>query len=149
MSPLLISISIISHIQANNNDNPVNILDNITSKVLQQFESTHNGMSEISSMINDGQVPSLINKKDTLEGIKQISHAIQKILQEKFISVSPDTTLFLIHYNRAIMLHILDATSKNFKNLPKFYPDKYPPFLLNTINTVTRSVQQKIYEHIT
>lgn len=142
MSPLLISIFIISHIHPNNNDKPVDILDNITDQALKQLEIIHNNLSEMSAMINDNQVPDIVGKKkkETLQEIREINYSIQKFLKTKYFSVSPslDSTLFLIHQARAFMLHISEVINKNFRDISKFDTLRYS-FL---VNTITRSIRK-------
>ncbi len=151
---LFISFFIISHIHPKNNDSPVNVLDNFTGQALKQSEVIHNSLSEMSAMINDNQVPSIVGKKrkKTLHEIKEINQFIQGLLQTKSFSVSPTpaTTLFLIQCNRALMVHILDALSENFKD---FSLENF----LALASTVTRSpkkvssnipVEQQLYQEL-
>lgn len=86
----------------------------------QILDEIYNVVSSLSMMINDGQIKTVINKKDVTSRLMEISLLIHNVQQDVKIVADPITAYTLLEINTELIEHLLKAIAHDLRTLPEF-----------------------------
>ncbi len=116
MTTILFSIP---HTYANTTE-PVNVLDDTIHLAQKQLGTVRQKLSELSSMINNGQINTLKNKNDAINNIKNNIKMVDGVLREKFVHIDPQTVLFITQLTNKFVNHIEKSLKNGFPHFQEF-----------------------------
>ena len=99
----------------------VTIPDSSIVEAKKQMDQLQVILSGIAIMISEKQIIP-INKKDTLENIRQMNSFIQTFQHQRLTGATPEMIDFTLRLNRMIISHILQACKNGFATVAPFDP---------------------------
>ncbi len=120
-------------------------VDSIIDTSKKQLDDLFGTLSMLSTMISEGQVPTIKNKKDAIEAIKSLTYLIQNIQQERFVNADFSTAHFLLEVTNALTQHIHAALKDGCKTIKAFNLDTFSTKKRSSLKEVTpESLQKKV-----
>lgn len=116
---------------------PVEVVDaiiNTTQKLLSKLQTS---LAIISSVVNDGQISTITDEKETLRRIKDVSSFVQSIQHAPFVGADIRVASVLIDIVEFTTKYLQDALAQGLKNMPAFDPT------VIVTEQKTRSAQQQ------